>query len=132
MAFSVPPRLERLLNFKTSLPRVGKPEAVLHCPNCNHAIKLTESLAAPLIEESRRGFQEQLAAKDAEMARRADALRQERDQLVRERDGPEDEIARRIGEERARIISQESRKARELVAAEIASKDAEAVELRNA
>ncbi|WP_246755744.1 DUF2130 domain-containing protein [Bradyrhizobium sp. CCBAU 53338] len=120
------------MNFKTGLPRVVKPEAVLHCPNCNHAIKLTESLAAPLIEENRRVFQEQLVAKDAEMARRTDALRQERDQLARDRDGMEGEIARRIGEERGRIISQESRKARESVAAEIASKDAEAVELRNA
>jgi hypothetical protein len=28
-----------------------------NCPNCNHEIKLTESLAVPLIEESRKRFQ---------------------------------------------------------------------------
>ena len=40
-------------------------EATLHCPNCNHEIKLTESLAAPLLQETRQRFNEQLAAKDA-------------------------------------------------------------------
>jgi hypothetical protein len=30
-----------------------------NCPNCNYEIKLTESLAAPLIEENRKRFQEQ-------------------------------------------------------------------------
>jgi len=42
-------------------------EPTLHCPNCNHEIKLTESLAAPLLEETRQRFNEQLAAKDAEV-----------------------------------------------------------------
>jgi hypothetical protein len=36
-------------------------EPTLHCPNCNHEIKLTESLAAPLLEETRQRFNEQLA-----------------------------------------------------------------------
>ncbi|MCP3475869.1 hypothetical protein NLM33_37110 [Bradyrhizobium sp. CCGUVB1N3] len=50
-------------------------EPTLHCPNCNHEIKLTESLAAPLIEETRRRFQEQLANKDAEVAKKTEVLR---------------------------------------------------------
>ena len=46
-------------------------EPTLHCPNCNHEIRLTESLAAPLLAETRQRFQEQLASKDAEIVRKA-------------------------------------------------------------
>ena len=34
------------------------------CPNCKSEIKLTESLAAPLIESTRRQFEQQLVQKD--------------------------------------------------------------------
>ena len=83
-------------------------EATLHCPNCNHKIKLTESLAAPLLQETRQRFNEQLAAKDAEVARKTDALRKERSQLV----------------------AAEAKKAREAVAGDLQAKAAETAELR--
>ncbi|MGY4512120.1 DUF2130 domain-containing protein [Bradyrhizobium sp. USDA 3650] len=118
------------MNFKASPPSVGGAEPILHCPNCNHQIKLTESLAGPLIEQSRRHFHEQLAAKDAEVTRRTDELRHERDQLAQQRELMETEISRKIGEERGRIVLAEGKKARELAAAEIAAKEAETVELR--
>ncbi len=43
-------------------------EPTIYCPNCKTDIKLTESLAAPLIESTRRDFQQQLAQKTAEIA----------------------------------------------------------------
>jgi len=61
-------------------------EPTLHCPNCNHEIKLTESLAAPLLEETRQRFNEQLAAKDAEVATKTEALRKELDAVARARE----------------------------------------------
>lgn len=64
----------------------ASPEPTLHCPNCNHEIRLTESLAAPLLAETRQRFQEQLASKDAEIERKTDALRLEREQLVKDRE----------------------------------------------
>ncbi|MGY2986299.1 hypothetical protein ACVI1L_005034 [Bradyrhizobium sp. USDA 4516] len=67
------------MNLKA--PAVGAAhQPILHCPNCNHEIHLTESLAAPLIEETRRRFQRQLADKDAEVARKAEASRHEQEQ----------------------------------------------------
>jgi hypothetical protein len=36
------------------------------CPNCSHEFPLTESIAAPLVEENRKQFREELAAKDTE------------------------------------------------------------------
>jgi hypothetical protein len=105
-------------------------EPTLHCPNCNHEIRLTESLAAPLIEETRLRFQEQLAAKDAEVTRKTEALRLEHDQLAKAREQIEDEVALRIGAERNRISAVEAEKARDAAAATIQAKESETAELR--
>ncbi len=43
-------------------------EPTITCPNCKTEIKLTESLAAPLIESTRRQFEQQLAQKDSDIA----------------------------------------------------------------
>ena len=40
------------------------PEPTIICPKCKNEIKLTESLAAPLIESTRLDFEKQLAQKD--------------------------------------------------------------------
>jgi hypothetical protein len=105
-------------------------EPTLHCPNCNHEIRLTESLAAPLLAETRQRFQQQLASKDAEMERKTEALRLEREQLVKDREQIEDQVAKRLTAERAQLVATESKKAREAAAAELQAKEAEAAELR--
>lgn len=45
-------------------------EPTIICPNCKSEIKLTESLAAPLIESTRKQFEQQLAQKDSDIAKR--------------------------------------------------------------
>jgi hypothetical protein len=105
-------------------------EPTLHCPNCNHEIRLTESLAAPLLAEIRQRFQQQLASKDAEMERKTEALRLEREQLVKDREQIEDHVAKRLTAERAQLVATENKKAREAAAAELQAKDSEAAELR--
>lgn len=43
-------------------------EPTVICPNCKTEIKLTESLAAPLLEATRRDFEKRLKQKDADLA----------------------------------------------------------------
>jgi hypothetical protein len=117
------------MNLKSAAANAAH-EPTLNCPNCNHEIKLTESLAAPLIEETRRRFQEQLASKDAEVARKTEALRQERERLEKSREQIEDQVKQRLAAERSQIVAAETKKAREAAAAEILSKGAEVDELR--
>ena len=105
-------------------------EATLQCPNCNHEIRLTESLAAPLLAETRQRFQQQLASKDAEMERKTEALRLEREQVAKDREQIEDHVAKRLTAERAQLVAAESKKAREAAATELQAKEAEAAELR--
>jgi hypothetical protein len=44
-------------------------EPMIICPSCKMEIKLTESLAAPLIESTRREYEKRLAQKDADVVR---------------------------------------------------------------
>jgi len=105
-------------------------EPTLLCPNCNHEIPLTESLAAPLLAETRQRFQEQLASKDAEVARKSDELRQQREKLDRERETLDDQVKQRLAAERSQLVAAEGKKAREAAAAELKAKADEAAELR--
>jgi len=45
-------------------------EPTVKCPQCGSEIKLTESLAAPLLEATRREYERALAQKDREVAQR--------------------------------------------------------------
>ena len=105
-------------------------EPILRCPNCNHEIRLTESLAAPLLAETRQRFQEQLASKDAEMARKVEALRLEREQLAKAREQVEEQVSNRLAAERSQLIAAEAKKARDAAATNLRAKEAETAELR--
>ena len=105
-------------------------EPILQCPNRNHEIRLTESLAAPLLAETRQRFQEQLASKDAEMAREVEALRLEREQLAEAREQVEEQVSNRLAAECNQLIAAEAKKARDAAAANLQAKEAEAAELR--
>ena len=107
-------------------------EPTLHCPNCNHEIKLTESLAAPLIEETRRRFQDLLSSKDVEVARKTEVLRREQEAVAKAREQIEDQVAQRLSAERSQLVAAEAKKAREATAAELQAKEAEAAELLKA
>ena len=116
--------------MRIDVTAVGAHEPILHCPNCNHEIKLTESLAAPLLDKSRRQFQEQLAQKDAEVARQTDALRKEQQELALARQQVEERVRHRLEAERAQLVATEAKKAKEAVAAELHANAVEAAELR--
>jgi len=72
------------------------------CPNCRTEIKLTESLAAPLVAETRKQFEAQLAAKQADFGRREARLRQTQDDLAKAREAIDEQLAAKLKVERAR------------------------------
>lgn len=113
-------------------PRMTEP--VILCPNCKTEIKLTESLAAPLIESTRKQFEQKLSEKDAEIARREQSLRDKEKQVADAKRTLDqqvaDQVAEQLASERARVIAEESRKAKLASAAELDSKGRELVELQ--
>lgn len=109
-------------------------EPTITCWNCKTEIKLTESLAAPLIESTRKQFEQRLAQKDSEIIQREQAIRDKEKQLTEDKRGLEDQIATQVAEqlktERVRVIAEESRKAKLANAAELESKGRELIELQ--
>ena len=61
-------------------------EPAITCPQCNIEIKLTESLAAPLIQATRREFEIRLAQKDADVAKQETMLRDREAAIARARE----------------------------------------------
>ncbi len=113
-------------------PRMTEP--VILCPNCKTEIKLTESLAAPLIESTRKQFEQRLSEKDAEIARREQSLRDKEKQVADAKRTLDqqvaDQVAEQLASERARVIAEESRKAKLASAAELQDKARELTELQ--
>ncbi|TXI17292.1 MAG: DUF2130 domain-containing protein [Nitrosomonas sp.] len=109
-------------------------EATIICPKCKTKIKLTESLAAPLIESTRIKFEQQLAQKDGEIIQREQVLRSKEKQLLEDRVKLEDQVANQVAEqlktERIRIVAEESRKAKLAIAIELESKVRELTEMQ--
>jgi hypothetical protein len=57
-------------------------DPTLTCPSCRTEIKLTESLAAPLIADTRGRYEIQLAQKEAEVVVREAAIRDQQEQVA--------------------------------------------------
>ncbi|HEX7423546.1 MAG TPA: DUF2130 domain-containing protein [Terriglobales bacterium] len=97
-------------------------DPTITCPTCKAEIKLTESLAAPLIEATRREYEKRLAKKDSDMATREAALAEAQETL-------DQRVAEKLKMERAKIASEESKKAKLALATELEEKDKEIEDL---
>jgi len=109
-------------------------EPTIICPKCKTEIRLTESLAAPLIEATRQQFEEKLSKKDEEIAQREQVLRDKEKQVLDAKRTLEqqvsDQVAVQLKAERLRVIDEESKKAKQASAAELESKARELSELQ--
>jgi hypothetical protein len=105
-------------------------EPVIHCPACSTEIKLTESLAAPLIAETRRRFEQTLAAKDAEVAKREATLKTKEGELAAAKASVDEQVAAKVKAERASIAAEEAKKAKLLAASDLDQKTKEIVDLQ--
>jgi hypothetical protein len=68
-------------------------EPTIICPNCKTEIKLTESLAAPLIESTRRDYEKRLALKDTDIARKEESLREREEAVSKAKQAIDDQVA---------------------------------------
>ena len=101
-----------------------------NCPKCGETIKLTESLAGPLIESTRREFEAKIQAKDNDLASKLAALDAEKALLESNKKSLATEIQKGVEAERAAIAEAEAEKAKKLMAIELQAKDNEAADLK--
>jgi hypothetical protein len=109
-------------------------EPTIICPNCKLEIKLTESLAAPLLESTRRQFEQQLAQKDNDIAQREQAMRGREKQLAEARQALDqqvtEQVAAQLKQDRERITAEESKKAKLAAASDLDQKAREVADLQ--
>lgn len=105
-------------------------EPTIICPNCSTEIKLTESLAAPLIQTVRKAYEAKIAEKEANVSKReADILAQQK-AVENAQKAIDDQVAEKLKTERAVIAQEEARKAKLATASDLEAKAKELGELQ--
>lgn len=106
-------------------------EPTVLCPQCKIEIKLTESLAAPLLESVRRDYEQRLRQKDSDIAEREQALTERAQSLEKAKQTLEQQVAQKIAIERGRIVAEEARKAKLALGSELDQKIKEVKSLQD-
>ncbi|MDH3503090.1 MAG: DUF2130 domain-containing protein [Nitrospirota bacterium] len=106
-------------------------EPTITCPQCKAEIKLTESLAAPLLEATKRDFEQRLAQKEAEAVKRDAALREREAVLAKATETLEEQVAEKLKLERSKIMAEEARKARLALSNDLEQKSKEILEIQD-
>ena len=109
-------------------------EPTITCPNCKQEIKLTESLAAPLVEATRNRFEQLLAQKDMDVARRENEIDVAKEKLANAKKSLDKKVSVKVEDqlikERTRIIDEETKKAKKAVSSDLAQKEKDLAELQ--
>jgi len=87
-------------------------EPTVICPQCKTEIKLTESLAAPLLDSIRRDYEQRLSEKDTDMAKREAALIERTATLEKAKETLDQQVAQKLQQERLKIAAEEQHKAK--------------------
>jgi len=105
-------------------------EPTITCPSCRAEIKLTESLAAPLLEATREQYEKRLSEKEAEVTRRETAIKEQQAAITKAKDAIDEEVAKKLKDERTSIAAEEAKKAKQLLATDLESKAKELTDLQ--
>jgi hypothetical protein len=98
-------------------------EPTIICPKCKAEIKLTESLAAPLIESTRQEYEQRLSQKEAEIGKREEAISKARESI-------DTQVADKIRQERSRIAAEEAKKAQFALGTDLEQRNKEISDLQ--
>ena len=113
-------------------PSISDP--IIKCPNCQTAIKLTESLAAPLVASMREQFEQQLQDKDNEISKREQSLQSRTAELNLKEKTMEEKVSLKVAErleaEKKLLIEAEAERAKLAVAHELGEKNRALMEMQ--
>jgi hypothetical protein len=85
-------------------------EPTVTCPKCGTVIKLTESLAGPLVEQTRLEYEGRIAEMDAKVAEREKVLKDREKEVTKEQAKIERRVAEEIEGERSKMATEEAKK----------------------
>jgi hypothetical protein len=102
----------------------------LTCPNCGSSIKLTESLAKPFVEATRRDLERQIESLRSEAKAREAAMQVRQRELDEKAAAVEAEVQAKLSEARAAIAKEEGQRAKLLLRDELEAKARETAGLQ--
>jgi hypothetical protein len=109
-------------------------EAIVTCPKCGTEIKLTESLAAPIIASTRKHYEQQMAQKDKDIAEREKHVRDKEKSLADDKALFDEKLAEKVSEQlkldRIKIAAEEAKKAKLASATDLEQKTKELADLQ--
>jgi len=105
-------------------------EPTITCPSCSTEIRVTESLAAPLVRATREEYETRIARKDAEMKRREEDINARLAAIEKARQSIEQQVAERLEAGRRDVAAEEARKAKAALAHDLQSKAKEVSDLQ--
>ncbi len=106
-------------------------EPVIECTNCGTQIRLTESLAGPLIAATRSEYENRLADQKEKFDTREVAIKAKERELKQAQATLDDKLEELLVSERTKIAEEEAKKARTIATAEIDAKTREVSELQD-
>ena len=113
-------------------------EPTIICPHCKSEIRLTDSLAAPLIESTRQEYEQRLtrlrleqAQKDADVAKREAAVREREEAVANARATIDDQVTAKLQHERTKIAAEEAKKAHLVMATDLDQRAKEITDLKD-
>jgi hypothetical protein len=116
----------------------------IECPHCHKSFKLNETLAAPLVEETRRKFQQEFEEKEETLEERRQAfaeeqkaaekarkdVEKERASLAKQKEQLDEQVAEQVEEQRVTIEREAAKKAKQKYDEKLAERDEEKAELQ--
>lgn len=85
-------------------------EPTIVCPKCRGQIKLTESLAAPLIESTRLQYEKRFAEQATEVAKREQAIKSREDSLTQAKESIDATVTEKLKAEREKLAADAAKK----------------------
>lgn len=110
-------------------PDMGEP--TIRCPKCETEIKLTESLAAPLVESIRQDYEKRLLTQRDEIAKREETIKSREAALAKEKEAVDAAVAEKLKSERSRIAAEELKKAKLALSNDLEQKAKELTDLQD-
>lgn len=80
-------------------------EPTVKCPSCHTEIKLTESLAAPLIESIKKQYDQKIVQQNVEVAKREKAIAEREEELAKQKESLDTVVASKVKAEREKLAA---------------------------
>lgn len=105
-------------------------ESIIHCPACSIEIKLNESLAAPLIEATRRDYEKKLADANTVIGKREEEVRRQAADVEAARASIDQQVANKLAAVRLDVVAEEARKAKQAASLDLQERDRKLTEMQ--